>query len=129
MASTKAQLKAKRKYRASVKGIKAAKDYYESNKEKHAKRSRSIHLRINFGLTMEDYEKLFTAQNGCCAICGAPQSELKRRLAVDHNHITGQIRGLLCFRCNASIGKFGDDPEMLLKAVSYLKDYDIALTV
>lgn len=46
---------------------------------------------------------LFVKQKGCCAICGKHQREFKRRLNVDHNHKTGQVRGLLCYRCNKFI--------------------------
>jgi len=124
MALTSKEKKAKTKYRNSVKGQESSKRYYLANKDKHNKNSRKIHLKLTFGITLEEYDELFARQNGSCAICNMPQSELKRRLAVDHNHITGKIRGLLCFRCNASIGKFGDDPELLEKAISYLREYD-----
>lgn len=55
-------------------------------------------------MTIEKYNELFQKQNGCCALCGKHQSEFNRRLSVDHNHTTGQIRGLLCWKCNTSIG-------------------------
>ena len=50
------------------------------------------------------YDRLFFEQKGCCAVCGKHQSELKKALGVDHNHVTGQIRGLLCSACNFLIG-------------------------
>ncbi|MBU2051427.1 MAG: endonuclease VII domain-containing protein [Gammaproteobacteria bacterium] len=56
------------------------------------------------GITLEEYNQMFAKQNGCCAICGKHQSELKNRLAIDHNHETGEIRGLLCTSCNITLG-------------------------
>jgi hypothetical protein len=62
--------------------------------------------------------ELLSAQDGRCAICGAERGT--RRLAIDHDHTTGFIRGLLCVRCNTGLGSFRDDPELLRKAIEYL---------
>lgn len=70
------------------------------------------------------YNKMFNEQSGCCAMCGKHQSELKRRLDVDHNHISGKTRGLLCFPCNTGIGSLRVDElgiELLLKGINYIK--------
>jgi hypothetical protein len=77
------------------------------------------HLRYTFGIDAEDWARLFNAQNQNCAVC------LRRLLGdksthVDHCHATGKVRGLLCLDCNTSIGRFGDDPNILLRAVAYL---------
>jgi hypothetical protein len=56
-----------------------------------------------------------------CAICEVHENDLKKPLAVDHNHITGNIRGLLCINCNTGIGKFKDSTELLNKTIKYLK--------
>lgn len=72
-------------------------------------------------VTPVEYNELFAQQNGCCAICGRHQSNLTKRLAVDHNHITGEIRGLLCHKCNQGIGLLQDDYDLLIKAAKYLK--------
>jgi hypothetical protein len=63
------------------------------------------------------------AQKGCCAICGVHQNERSdgKDLAVDHDHETGEVRGLLCTNCNTGIGQLQEDPEVLLKAIEYLK--------
>jgi len=64
--------------------------------------------------------KFFEKQKGCCAICGKHQSLFKRRLALDHNHKTGQLRGLLCFYCNKRVvGRH--TYESALKLIKYLK--------
>jgi len=73
--------------------------------------------------TSKDYEKeraeFFKLQKGCCAICGKHQRMFKRRLNLDHNHKTGQIRGLLCYRCNKFIvGRH--DIHSASKLISYL---------
>lgn len=75
-------------------------------------------LKYKFGLSLEAYAELLSGQHGRCAICGAlPKS---RPLAVDHDHHTGRIRGLLCDRCNGGIGMLGDDIEILRRAIEYL---------
>lgn len=84
---------------------------------------RRYHL-SKFGLTPDDYDRMLESQNGGCAICGRrPRDDIS--LHVDHDHRTGKIRGLLCFRCNNSLGDLGDDPELLRKAISYLDQYDL----
>lgn len=72
-----------------------------------------------YGITADDYDLLFIQQGGKCAACGVPPTG--ENLVVDHNHTTGQVRGLLHRGCNAAIGHFRDDPELLLKAAAYLK--------
>ena len=64
--------------------------------------------------------QLFIRQDGCCAICGIPEKELKRRLAIDHCHTKGHIRGLLCTRCNFVLGFAKDNPYILQSAIDYL---------
>lgn len=83
---------------------------------------RRTHLRA-YGLTLDDYTAMLTAQGGRCAICGAASSDAtKRRLAVDHCHGTGRVRGLLCGKCNIGIGQFNHDPDLLTKAIEYLRE-------
>ena len=68
----------------------------------------------------DDYEFLFISQNGKCAICGKVQEELGKSLAVDHNHETMEVRGLLCASCNLGLGAFSDSPILLKNAIRYL---------
>lgn len=82
-------------------------------------KSRQYYLKHEFGITVDDYDTLFESQNGCCAICNDSPLE-NRRLAVDHCHTDGTVRGLLCFRCNATLGKFNDDVLLFQKAIDYL---------
>ena len=67
-----------------------------------------------FNITLDDYDRMFEEQKGVCAICGQPQKS-SRRLAVDHNHITGKIRGLLCTVCNTDLGWYERQKENIEK--------------
>lgn len=111
--------------------------YYQRNREKlrayqkdwrskHRRATRGeysfkLNLRDRFGLTVEQYNSMLEAQGGVCAICKRPKR--KRRLAVDHDHKTGMIRGLLCSPCNTSLGGFGDNSETLTNAIVYLEKH------
>ena len=90
----------------------------ERGKDAH----RRARLKYCYGITVGDYNKLFQQQNGCCTICGRHQSELNKRLAIDHDHDTGKIRSLLCSRCNQGIGLFGENVTILKSAINYLNE-------
>lgn len=80
-------------------------------------------LRREFGITPQQYEAMHAAQNGLCAVCQKPETKVTTgtcRLAVDHDHETGKVRGLLCANCNVGIGCFFDDPALLEAAAAYL---------
>lgn len=77
-------------------------------------------LVAEYGITAEDYQKLFDEQQGCCAICGKHQINFKRRLAVDHCHTTLKVRGLLCSPCNTMLGHAKDNVSTLQAAILYL---------
>jgi len=104
---------------------KAVSEYTKKNPDKHKNWVRISHLKIKYGLTIQDWDNLFQEQQGRCAICGKHQSELKKPLCVDHNHETGQIRGLVCYKCNPAIGALGADYgiELLQKAIEYVEKY------
>jgi hypothetical protein len=91
-------------------------------KRKRARNHRSRTLRKKFGLTVEEYDRMLEAQGGVCLLCER-ENTYGRRLAVDHCHITGKVRGLLCTRCNAALGVFNDDPEILERAIQYLRSH------
>ena len=65
------------------------------------------------------YEKLFESQNGKCAICGKESG--KKHFSIDHNHVSGVVRGLLCTACNLGLSYFNEDISVLKSAISYLK--------
>lgn len=111
----------------------------ESEKYKNSRRNNTFdkekqrwsHIKNTFGLTSEDYERMFAAQNGVCAICKQPETKLSNlgtpiNLAVDHCHSSGTIRGLLCRDCNVGLGQFGDNPQRLSVAANYLRDGGLA---
>lgn len=85
---------------------------------------KSLSLR-KFGLTFDEYINLRKTQNDCCAICGESQENLAVGLNIDHNHVTGKVRGLLCNSCNTALGSFKDSEEILNKAINYLNLNDI----
>lgn len=88
--------------------------------EKRAVWARNARLR-QYGLTTSQYDELLAEQDGKCAICGNVEAGAwGGRLPVDHDHVTGDVRGLLCHSCNGGLGQFGDDPERLLAAAAYL---------
>ncbi len=78
-------------------------------------------LRKAFGITPEKYEELLQGQNCCCAICLRHYSEFKKRLAVDHCHKTGAIRGLLCIYCNRGLAAYHDKSDYFRRAADYLE--------
>lgn len=97
------------------------KAYREKNKEK----IRAKDLKRNFGISLHEYDLMLTEQKGKCACCGIHQNELTMNLAVDHDHDTGLIRGLLCGSCNMAIGRLGDNIEGLMKALNYLEKHEL----
>jgi len=88
-------------------------EYAKSGKKKIA--DRKSHLKRTYGLTLEDFDAMLAAQGGGCAICGKPDVD-----HIDHDHRTGQVRGILCFRCNVAIGQMDDDCDRLAAAMAYL---------
>lgn len=77
-------------------------------------------LKREYNLTLENLEELIKSQNNSCKICSLEFKNNNRH--IDHCHKTGKVRGLLCAGCNTAIGKFNDDPELLLRAMKYLQD-------
>ena len=86
--------------------------------------NRGHHYLYRYGITVEDYDAMFEEQKGCCAICRTHSDKFTRRLAVDHCHTTGTVRGLLCVNCNVGLGNFKDDIENLYRSISYLQGHE-----
>lgn len=80
-------------------------------------------LRREYGLAIEDYERMLAEQGELCAICRGPQTP-GRRLAVDHCHKTGLVRGLLCDNCNKTLGLFGESAERFDRCAEYLRRHN-----
>ena len=102
--------------------IKREQAKYRANPQKKKKEDKGRILQRVFGITIEQYREMHTRQGSVCAICLGPQQGGKS-LCVDHCHKTGKVRGLLCTKCNSAIGKLGDDPLMLQRAIDYLEGY------
>lgn len=87
-----------------------------SNKDKLKDKS----LVKAYGITLEEYRGTLNNQGGGCAVCTSTTSRGGRALAIDHDHNTGKIRGILCSDCNTALGLLKDSPELLAKATAYL---------
>lgn len=86
-------------------------------------KGRIYHLKKTYGITLEQYNELLERQDYACAVCNKKQDKIKYNLHVDHNHKTGEIRGLLCFNCNNKIIGRHTDPKLLAQAVIYLTEF------
>ena len=80
-------------------------------------------LKKAYGIGIDEYNALYAQQGGCCAICAThSENAPKKRLYVDHNHLTGVVRGLLCGNCNAGLGLLKDDIDVIIAALAYLQE-------
>jgi hypothetical protein len=91
--------------------------YNELNKEAISISRRERHLRLTYNLTIDEYENLLKSQNSECGICKEP---FTKRPHIDHDHVTGKVRGLLCGDCNVALGGFKDNVNFLQNAIDYL---------
>jgi Recombination endonuclease VII len=93
------------------------KAYRDANREKRSAAERAR----RYGFSLEQWEALYHAQGGCCALCRVDLSSLSARAVhVDHCHTTNKVRGILCHDCNTSIGKLGDTPESIMRVYQYV---------
>lgn len=100
--------------------------YQREWRSKNTARAKSYDLKRAYGISIEQYDSMLVAQNEVCAICENPEHVVdkngnRRKLAVDHCHTTGRVRGLLCTNCNKAIGHLKDDVRVLKKAIEYLQ--------
>jgi hypothetical protein len=103
-------------------------EYHRDNRTSNRKRTicrecRNVHRRI-VRISKDNRASLLEEQNYSCAICGSLANENKKRLSVDHNHETNQIRGLLCTYCNVGLGYFKDDTQLMARAIEYLDKHN-----
>lgn len=97
----------------------------KANPLKESNRLRNIKYKVNFGISLEKYNKLLILQDYRCKICNNHQDNLTKRLAVDHCHNSLKVRGLLCTNCNISLGLLKENTEILTNAIKYLTDNQI----
>ena len=95
-------------------------EYYQANKEELAVKAQATNLMKKFGITKEEYNDMLYNQNGKCGCCGKHHTDEHYSLAVDHDHNTDAVRGLLCGNCNRAIGMLGDSIEGVQRALDYL---------
>ena len=89
-------------------------------RSKNPEATRANNLKSKFGLTLDEYDTMLSDQGGACAICGTDTPGGHGRFHVDHNHDTGENRGLLCHHCNVGLGHFRDSIATLSAAITYL---------
>lgn len=108
------------------------KEYTRKSREKYPDAERERHLKRKFNMTAADYDKMHEAQKGLCAICFQPETKSDKgrlyRLAVDHCHRTGKVRGLLCFKCNSAMGSFEKRDVPIINIELYLEKYRVEPT-
>jgi hypothetical protein len=100
--------------------------WINNNKEKYLDYQQSWKFQTRYNISLNDFNKLLKKQNGVCAICGKPELSTNgkdkiRKLSVDHNHVTGKVRGLLCGSCNLGFGSFKENIDMLKSAIKYAR--------
>lgn len=121
------QRRSNAKRRENPETAKVIRDYQARYRAENAETLRHKERERKFGITRQKYADLFHSQNGVCAICFKPETATRKgvikALAVDHDHQTGEVRGLLCSDCNTGIGKLKDDPEVLRNAADYLERF------
>lgn len=98
----------------------------DQRSEEDARLANKAGVLRKFGLTIGEYQQIVEEQDGLCAVCRQPETADGRHgetkeLAVDHDHETGEIRGLLCHRCNTALGLVNDDTKILRAMASYLE--------
>ena len=103
-----------------------AKAWYHANPERVAinranTKAKKYPRTGKYGLTIKDYRSMLAAQGGGCAICGRTENGKRHNFDIDHDHATGEVRGLLCNRCNRMLSNALDKPELLRKAIAYLE--------
>ena len=113
----------RKKNRDRVRGWKN--DWYEKHPERKKSIDRNTYFKREHGITLETYERMIQERNNKCDICGSEcnkttSSGKKLEPCVDHNHKTNELRGLLCTRCNQTLGKVEDNTELLSKMIDYL---------
>lgn len=97
----------------------------KGNKKRTPEQRRSSNYKTLYGISLQEYNQMLREQGGKCKICGTPHTELGRGLYVDHCHLTGEVRGLLCQACNVALGLFKDSTKVLEQAIRYLTDTNL----
>jgi Recombination endonuclease VII len=103
--------------------LKKSKEHYKKATHLYKIRARKAAMKLKYGLTVDQANEMIARAKNSCEICGISQDMLTKRLSIDHNHITGKVRGVLCYSCNHAIGRLKSDNglELLQSAIEYIK--------
>ena len=97
------------------------------NKTPQGRRAtRSQNLKTKFGISVREFDERFRAQDKCCAICKRRRKTKDKSFALDHDHSTGSLRGILCHSCNRALGLADDNTRLLRAAIKYLERHSRA---
>jgi recombination endonuclease VII len=120
--NTKLRTEAQRAYesRWRTKNRESLRRYRRQWRAKNKDKSRATKLLCLYRMATDHWDQLYTSQNGLCAIC-----DKKRKLNVDHDHTTGKVRGLLCFKCNTALGTFEDTISGVQRVIDYLEKSNV----
>jgi hypothetical protein len=111
-------------YKENYNGMKKQRqEYYKENRDYLTKQRRNNYLKSLYNIDLQEYNEMLEFQDNRCAICGKTPEENGKRLSVDHDHETSEIRELLCNSCNVALGYLNDDPEMCELAKLYLEKH------
>ena len=120
----KAQRAAAAKKKGTAYWTAVSKRYRENNRSTVTDKQRASDLK-KYGITPEEFDRLYRLQNGVCAVCRQPETSTRlgklKSLAVDHDHETNKVRGLLCAKHNMGVGMFNDNPVLLRATADYLE--------
>ncbi len=108
------------------KQVLANRKYQQNNPEAFRASKKKWRLKSIYGLSLEEFNAMLEAQAGGCAACSVPLVEFSKArdgLVVDHNHETGEVRGLLCNTCNMALGLLGDDPSRIAALGRYCQQF------
>jgi len=100
-------------------------------KKRYPESDRAYHLKKKYGITVEDYDRMFQEQQYGCAVCGTEHPDYSGRqkfFHVDHDHASGKVRGLLCKNCNIALGHVRDDLDVVLSMAVYLMQSENVLS-
>jgi Recombination endonuclease VII/HNH endonuclease len=104
--------------------------YMKAHRETFPEFWKNTHLQRQFGIGLAEYSQMVSDRGNKCDICGQPEKQERagkvKALAVDHDHKTGAVRGLLCSDCNTALGKFHDSKDLLTSAIAYLTKHMVS---
>lgn len=101
-------------------------EYQREWRKNNLERERGYKFKHRYGISLDEYQQLLETQNHKCAACKNPDTSVThmgqtKPLSVDHDHVTGKVRGLLCHKCNIALGLLNDDKERIMALANYIK--------